>query len=641
MARIKLLEDISPTEVDAQDIELTAAIASHMGNCEVVDNVIYYLEDDFEIWNDDDTDFTPIDHGIFMIIQVNTDNIKVYNTKESTCADVDNIGIEPMDYFVYDEFGEYKTLRDFVNSINDYFGRDWFGEPGEVDEFIDEFEGALHEDLAPAPVSYRGGTIEDAYEDFGSELFEPHNLQMLKDSGLIGDDGYPIQRYEAWDGSMREDSYSLEQLYELDYSFIESEYIRDLVKKEIKDYFSERKRRAGGVAFVRFDDDDINYEGYRDLSEDFVKQCFRGEAYEAFWNWGWDISFSDCNYYMDDIPESVRDDLEQHGFPRDIFEQMLSGDADEETALAKYYDDLEIAFTRAVETGWMNGSADECQKDFDNALEDSIPSGCVYERLDYNEIEITVPDSFIEEHIADLWELLSENSGMVDCLDSYIRGWINEGLSDSFREPYNGWQDFSKDAFKEDLIETVGEVLYQVEKDSEPEVSLLEPEEQPESDEKHEDLDLQRNRYPTDKPRKMFYAYKDYNPELSLKAWVLDELRLRMLMDWAEKNDKELYSELDRVVDFDVSVTGEYENSIIMSTIKPSYADSYDGLGYTIWEDTGLMYDTKYLGAIPVPVGKAILNGTPIREEIKVIQVPMEYDKRKLATENIEEDIIR
>ena len=923
MSRIKLLEDITPVEIDARDNidRLATAIADRMGNCEVIGNVIYFLDDDFEIWDDDTEEYTEVSSGIFLIIRINTDSIDVYDTKAPACTEIDNIGVKPMWYFIRGRFGRYDSLREFINAIDDYFGRGWFGDYDVVNEIIRDFgdvlpndslsqEYSLDEDVQLVPahrVRYRsdwlihkpgtangrylvdlidkyslenvwrvftysyiyrdgkkvgekeeclceavdfdtayqefskptlGGshknnkrilsvrleykpadgntedkyvilvfyrclgltediqpieriagdwtkyiyipasssydnwsdfpgheeivlelitrfrdkkcwtvetfirkhhrclegyttfddavdiflnytptqanqgratyrigdltgddegndyvavrfncderrstfkswphrlisifsglnvlkrdinntvvttedlqpsivafnTVDDVYDEVGEDLFEPGSLEVLRNSGLLDENGYPIKKYQNYRGEDREESMTLYDIYQLDWKVIKSEYIAELIKKEINDHFK-------GNITIRFYDTDIDYNEYStELSDNFVRKCFRQEIFDDFMGEvDWNTDLSDCDDYLEYIPDTIIDELEKRGFPRNIFEQLVHGEADDNSPLSKYYDDLGNALAWSVDTGYCVGSADDCQDSFNADFEASMPPNCTYERIAEDYVIIHVSDACIEENLETIWDRFDYEYDIIDCLRRFIYEYINEELANNFKEPRYGWQEFSSDAFVDDLQSRVGDILDTIDKADEPEVSLFDfDDEEQKPEEQHEDLDLQPIKYPTDKPRKMYFKYQDYNKELSLKAWYLDFLRFRMLLEWAKTHDKELYKELDRMLSDDIDTIGSYSNSVILSTIKPSYAPSYEGFGFTVWGDEGYKaYNTTYLGAIPKDVGQAILKGVPIQEElqeIKVIQVPMEYDDERLIHENIEEDIIR
>ena len=121
LSTMKIDEDIKPTTVNPEDAchELAEAIASKMGDCEVVDNVVYYLNSDFEIWEDSDTfedsNWKEVEHGVFLIIEVKSDIIIAYNPKVATCEDIDEIGIKPTDYFTGDIQFVAGSVKEFIS----------------------------------------------------------------------------------------------------------------------------------------------------------------------------------------------------------------------------------------------------------------------------------------------------------------------------------------------------------------------------------------------------------------------------------------------------------------------------------------------------------------------------------------------
>jgi len=489
----------------------------------------------------------------------------------------------------------------------------------------------LHEDITPVSAIDKNATIEDIYDELGEDLFDDANIAYLKDSGLLDADGYPVSTYEGWDGSIRHGRYDCEDIYDQFDGAIDKPYIQELFMKEIRKGLDSDE---GGMYF-NYDEEDL--PNFNDLSEKFIKGCFNSEVWEFFWD-NYDISFNDCGQYIDDIPEEVLDMLEKIGFPRDIFNQLYHGEADDNSKLAKYYDDLELALRRAVEDGYASGAAAECQRDFDTAWDDSIPAECVWEEgVTPPSRKIRISDNYLREHLTEIWEYFDRYATAGECARFFTIEAINNELTNNFREPYYGWSDFDDDAFKDSIEEGINEIDFD-EPQSEEDLLKFNGE----SGEYEEELeeDITPISLPATAPKKLYYKYKEYTPELSSKAYQLDLMRVTMLLDWAKDYNKELYKAVNTKVEDDVSEVGEYLSGIIISAIKPSYAETYFPDGYTIWSMNFIDYDVEFLGSIPQSVGKQLLKGVPINEGIEVVPVPMDEELYKGIPLDVPEDIL-
>ena len=125
---------------------LTQKLAEQIGECEVDDNVIYQLMQDFEIYTDNENTLE-VPYGIFAIFEVLPNKIICWNSKAETCQDVDNIGKIPLEYFAGSKITECDSVRDFIEYLDSWYGRDWFGAGTDTEEFIDEYGSMLHEEL--------------------------------------------------------------------------------------------------------------------------------------------------------------------------------------------------------------------------------------------------------------------------------------------------------------------------------------------------------------------------------------------------------------------------------------------------------------------------------------------------------------
>ena len=141
-------EDLEITDVSDDPVvtRIQAKLfADKIGDCKVVDNVIYQLMDDFEIW--DNNDWREVERGIFAIYKFEPDGyITAYTSTSSTCSEVDKIGVEPLEYFTGGVIKLCNSPREFISYLNDEFGRGWFDDEEGVEEFLRQCP-VINEDL--------------------------------------------------------------------------------------------------------------------------------------------------------------------------------------------------------------------------------------------------------------------------------------------------------------------------------------------------------------------------------------------------------------------------------------------------------------------------------------------------------------
>ena len=131
-------EDLEITDVSDDPVVtriLAQLFADKIGDCKVVNNIIYQLMDDFEIWENDEC--REVERGIFAIYEFKSNgDILAYNSKPSTCDEVEKIGVEPLDYFTGSFIQLCDSPREFISYLDDEFGRGWFDDPEGVEEFL-------------------------------------------------------------------------------------------------------------------------------------------------------------------------------------------------------------------------------------------------------------------------------------------------------------------------------------------------------------------------------------------------------------------------------------------------------------------------------------------------------------------------
>lgn len=115
-------------------------IASKIGNCVVKDNAIFYIDEDFCIYEgDDDRD---VEKGIFFIINVTPDTIDICFPNYATSIEWEHINDYPLKHFLAgcEYVKSCYTFRAFVECIDNYMGRGWFGIDSEGNDFWDNNE---------------------------------------------------------------------------------------------------------------------------------------------------------------------------------------------------------------------------------------------------------------------------------------------------------------------------------------------------------------------------------------------------------------------------------------------------------------------------------------------------------------------
>lgn len=145
----KIKEDIEAEQSSSSDAlkEIAQWIAGRIGNCIVRDSTVFYIMEDFEIYDFEDWSKTyEIDKGIFFIIEVEPKNIKIswpYFDKAPLWKEIDN---HPVDFFTENKSETCHSIKDLILIIDDYMGRDWFGAEDEEVELYDEMFKSIGKD---------------------------------------------------------------------------------------------------------------------------------------------------------------------------------------------------------------------------------------------------------------------------------------------------------------------------------------------------------------------------------------------------------------------------------------------------------------------------------------------------------------
>lgn len=169
---LEVVSDYSPDEI-------ARALAEKIGDCIVDGNIVYQMMQDFEIYveNEDDKAYdetVEIPYGIFAIYEVLPNKgVIAWNSSAETCEDVDGIGHNPLSYYTKNPMAVCGNLRQFIDFLDRYFGRDWFGTDEEIEDFLGTYD--LSEDLDldtvdnDAYILVRHGGVSARLTDKGKE----------------------------------------------------------------------------------------------------------------------------------------------------------------------------------------------------------------------------------------------------------------------------------------------------------------------------------------------------------------------------------------------------------------------------------------------------------------------------------------
>lgn len=203
-----------------------------------------------------------------------------------------------------------------------------------------------------------------------------------------------------------------------------------------------------------------------EYSQSFLDSCVAGDVYDCFdsgWSYG---SFRELDYCVARIDDKCKRLLRDLGFPSDIYELLAREEADEESPLAEYYDELRGAFCNAAAYAQAQGAADACLADFDDALKRCCPAGTtLVNRDDGGWPTYHVTAEFLEYNIEEFWYAIdrgdpsSDNQGLIwNALCILFTDLFQDGFEDDFREPNYGWEGFDDEQFNDTLYEYLNQL---------------------------------------------------------------------------------------------------------------------------------------------------------------------------------------
>ena len=330
--------------------------------------------------------------------------------------------------------------------------------------------------------------------------------------------------------------------------------------------------------------------------------CFEGDCWRFvnFSDAGLSLSRSEEDY-IELIPDSILDDLEKRGLPRTIFFQLADDEADEDAPYANLYDTLRDIFRHALISGWEAGSGNAYVKEFNEKFDDAaINIGGTAQILDETNRRITIRPASVEANIDDIWDMFDYETNSMDCFKAWVEMEVIQYLGDNLNFDYK--EDFDEEEFKlrleDEYAENIGfldakEVKEDLDAEALPSLEAV-----PKSD-----LDKVHPRLPT------------YNDEIFKDAVYLDAARVLQLHEWAENHSRSLALEIERFIDIDDIMLGEFEeHSFILSRIKPKYYDTFFGFDFAIWHTDNEM-DAHYVEALSYSTGWSLLRGNLSADE--------------------------
>lgn len=283
-------------------------------------------------------------------------------------------------------------------------------------------------------VQIRGATPNEIIELVGDKTLEELEDELGIDS-LLGEYSVLLDNFDLEDLA---DWISYDRAYN-------SKYLRDRIYRE----FIKSPSVHDGVFEFLMTAEDIE-KSNRDMSLDFVQDCFREDVYEYF-N-GYSPGDIDASYYIDELDEESLKKLEALGFSKEMVEKSFSGDYEEDEPNAAYMDDLKDAITRAASEGLRRGAEVEALSAFESAFESALPIGTSFnkksENWDNENRPILITVDFIKDNFIAVWDQL-EYYGM--SVVDLVVGAFKEKFNDNFNfyEPRYGFDGFDVDTFND------------------------------------------------------------------------------------------------------------------------------------------------------------------------------------------------
>lgn len=457
-------------------------------------------------------------------------------------------------------------------------------------------------------------TLSELKDIFGDELLSDVSMRALGSMGLLDGEGFPMAAREWGDRGLYRLSFA-DMFDAVPNLSLDDGNHSELRKLAIDDAVGKDAQEVA----IHFGAYDLSRRIYNDnsgrytVSADCCEACLDDSLTEYIDRtyYGYDSD----DRYLDDIPESARDELERKGFPRDCLESVFSGDDDG----IPFKEELRSAFDTAVYDGCCEGLYEEISGAFDNAMRDALYTLCGdgascsadYDRGGYT---LTVSRAWVESNLTRILEDAGWSSGigMRNLLQDFLYNGLSANLAEEFNEPYYGFSGFSEEAFASTLLDCLKtEVPDASEAQNDGEVS--------------ESAELIKAE-PARKPERIFYRYADENRELSRKAYRLGTLGLLAVMEFLRSSDRptRYVSDSSDIDMMQRMLNDGDEGKVIISPLKPSYAADFGQDAYTLWADRDLdgSYETSYIGWVPKHVGDEAIGRLGEEFSLEVVPVP-------------------
>lgn len=314
-----------------------------------------------------------------------------------------------------------------------YAGRSMNEDSSSADQELELEGGHFMEDVA-ALCAERGADY----------VFSDEGEDMLRASGNLAADG-SLHTYD--DQGERKMS-----LYEISGMIPYASFSWTFPKALLTDAFAAEYPE--GMGDVRMGSDD--FEPDRDISRDFIEHLLSGDMEDQFYYDGGDSEY----YHLEDVDDSVKSQLEEHGFQKDIYER-IKADPDADEFSDERHQALKDAYQCAAEDALRRGAEDACVADFDRAVDFAVPRGVTAARdYDRGELVFNVTREFVYAYADKIWDIIAndvyysdedypDGDTLADAIPKALIDMFNSYFD--FREPYYGWEGFDKETFNDSI----------------------------------------------------------------------------------------------------------------------------------------------------------------------------------------------
>lgn len=203
-------------------------------------------------------------------------------------------------------------------------------------------------------------------------------------------------------------------------------------------------------------------------SEDLAKYCKEfgasslhsfmiGEAFDCF-NYDWsDFSYTDAGYAVRDLStETEKTIKDKFGITKEQLEKVVNQDKEIKEKLGvDKVDAIASALSVALARGEESGSVHLAERDFEQAIDNILPSGSKILSEWADPMIVGVPkDAFLSPDIM-------KNIAETDISYGFDESTLVYALIENFNfdEPYYGWQEFDQEAFEDELVFRLDEEL--------------------------------------------------------------------------------------------------------------------------------------------------------------------------------------